>query len=86
MQNKNIGTQIKLCRQRAGIKQEELAFSAGVTKNAVSLWERNKKVPGGDTLLKILKILDCVEIFFPEYTKKANLEERLRKIESSLKI
>ena len=42
----DVGEKIRACRQKAGMKQGELAERLHVTPQAVSNWERGERLPG----------------------------------------
>lgn len=48
-----LGDEIRKARQSAGLSQEELAFRAKVSRQYVSLLERNQKSPTVATLIRI---------------------------------
>lgn len=54
-----IGSRIQEYRKKAGLNQEEFAEKMGVSRQAVSKWERDKAYPDLDRLAR-LKILFCV--------------------------
>lgn len=47
MQNtqKTLGEHLKELRELAGISQQELSFQTKISQQAISLWERNERVP-----------------------------------------
>lgn len=49
----NIGDWIRAARRAAGINQEQLGESLGVTKGNVSAWENNRHEPSYSQMLKI---------------------------------
>lgn len=53
-----IGTRIQEYRKKAGLNQEEFADKLGVSRQAVSKWERDKAYPDLDRLVCICDILD----------------------------
>lgn len=50
---KYFGENMKHCRQRAGISQEELGFRASLHRTEVGQLERGVRMPRLDTLLKL---------------------------------
>jgi len=52
-----IGDEIRKVRIAAGLSQEELAFRAKISRNYVSLLERNEKSPTVTVLFRICKAL-----------------------------
>jgi transcriptional regulator with XRE-family HTH domain len=50
-----VGNRIKQIRTRLGLKQQALGALAGVSKSAVSQWEREITTPDGDSLLSLHK-------------------------------
>lgn len=53
----DVGEKIRACRQKAGMKQGELAEKLHVTPQAVSNWERNKCLPGLDMVPDLTEVL-----------------------------
>lgn len=53
----NIGKRIKAARQKAGMSQEELAQSIGVTKSTISKYEKGAREPRYDQLQRIAAAL-----------------------------
>lgn len=53
-----IGSEIQEYRKKAGLNQEEFAEKLGVSRQAVSKWERDKAYPDLDRLVCICEILD----------------------------
>lgn len=64
----NIGLKLKIRRIEKGLNQNQLGKAIGVSRQSVSLYERNKIYPGIKTVKKICEILDLDprEIFFNE--------------------
>jgi len=62
-----LKNQVKVFRAMAKLSQEELAVKAGVSRQTISLIEREKIVPNLGLAFKIAKVLDAKieEIFFP---------------------
>lgn len=46
-------------RQKKGLSQEQLGDLLGMTKTAVSSWERGVREPQIDTINKLIEIFDC---------------------------
>lgn len=44
---------LKRCRQRSGLSQEELAYRAGLHRTEVSLLERGARTPRADTIVRL---------------------------------
>lgn len=53
-----IGSEIQEYRKKAGLNQAEFAYKLGVSRQAVSKWERDKAYPDLDRLVCICEILD----------------------------
>lgn len=49
----NVGTEIKVARIIAGMKQQEVADLMGVSQVAVSRWERGEIKPPAETVERI---------------------------------
>jgi transcriptional regulator with XRE-family HTH domain len=50
---------LKRCRRRAGINQSELARRTELDATTISLYERGKRTPRLDTIVKLTGVLDC---------------------------
>ncbi|SMO93644.1 helix-turn-helix domain-containing protein [Melghirimyces algeriensis] len=84
----NIGSRIRLARVRAGLTMQELANQVGVSKTAVSKFEKGETAPRQSTLLRLAKSLSVgVEFFFrevkvdtiaPAYRKHSKIGKRLQ--------
>ncbi|MGC0427596.1 transcriptional regulator with XRE-family HTH domain [Streptomyces sp. SAI-195] len=55
---RHFGDQLRHLRHRAGLTQEALAERAGLDKQAVSLIENARQVPGLDTVWHLARGLD----------------------------
>ncbi|MCB9913485.1 MAG: helix-turn-helix domain-containing protein [Planctomycetes bacterium] len=53
----SIGTRLKELRLSAGLTQVQLAHAAGITQNALTFYENDKKVPSAPRLAAIAKAL-----------------------------
>ena len=67
-----IGSRIQEYRKKAELSQEEFADKIGVSRQAVSKWERDKAYPDLDRLVCICEILDVQmdELIYGEERKK----------------
>ena len=50
---------LKACRERASLTQQELADIINVDRSAISKWETGEFLPRTDKLPAIAKALDC---------------------------
>lgn len=50
---------LKACRERAALTQQELAEIINVDRSAISKWETGEFLPRTDKLPAIAKALDC---------------------------
>lgn len=50
---------IRLYRERANLKQNELADMLHLTQSAIAKWETGEAIPRGDKLPQLAKILNC---------------------------
>lgn len=48
---------IKARREALGLTQNQLADQIGVTQTAVNYWETGKRIPRGENLLQLARIL-----------------------------
>lgn len=53
----DVGEKIRACRQKAGMKQGELAEKLHVTPQAVSNWQRGERLPGFDIVPDLVEVL-----------------------------
>ena len=75
----NMADRIQHLRKCKGISQEELAEKLGVSRQAVSKWERSEASPDTDNLIALAKIyeLSLDELIFGEKeTKEEKSEDR----------
>ena len=80
----SIGRIIKMARVNKEISQETLANKAGITKAAISAYEKGKQIPGGDILVKIINELDIVSQIFPGYIKEKEVKYKIEVEEKKL--
>lgn len=50
----DAATLIRICRQRAGLTQRDLAHRAGTSAAALCLYERGSRIPRTDTLVRLV--------------------------------
>jgi transcriptional regulator with XRE-family HTH domain len=48
-----FGNNLRYCRRRAGISQEELGYRASLHRTEIGLLERGERVPRIDTVVKL---------------------------------
>lgn len=74
-----IGSEIQEYRKKAGLNQEEFADKLGVSRQAVSKWERDKAYPDLDRLVCICEILDVQvgELIYGNSEVSSETEETL---------
>ena len=53
----SIGEQIRAARKARGLTQEALARELNVTRSAVANWEQDRRLPDGETLLRLSSAL-----------------------------
>ena len=51
-----LGERIKICRQNAGLSQEQVAELVNVSRQAVTKWEADKSAPSTENLFKLVEI------------------------------
>ena len=69
----DLGCAIRVRRLELSMRQLDLARAVGVSKSAVSLWEKGETSPNYKTLLKVAKVLgmSARDLFYPlEETKE----------------
>lgn len=76
-----IGARIQEYRKKAGMNQEEFAERLGVSRQAVSKWERDKAYPDLDRLVCICELLDVQvgELIYGKGEEPDELETNPRK-------
>lgn len=88
----NMHDIIKKGRERKRLSRTDLARLINVSPAAITHWESGVREPSGAALIKIIRVLDLVSVFFPEITEKKtapfpktfNLEERLVALEEAV--
>ena len=53
-----FGEKIQSLRKQSGLSQEELSYRLGVSRQAVSKWERNSGYPETEKLIKMSKLFN----------------------------
>ena len=63
----DLGCAIRARRKELDMSQPDLARAVGVTRSAVSQWERGETSPTYKTLLKVAKVLgmSARDLFYP---------------------
>lgn len=49
----DYGKSFKELRQEKGLSQRELAMATGISQQAISCWEQNKRTPNMDDCIKL---------------------------------
>ena len=60
----SVGERIKMARRMAGLSMDDLATTAGVSKMAISKYERGINVPGTGVLIRLAQALDVKVAYF----------------------
>jgi len=69
---KQVVTELKIQRERAGIRAWRLANLCGISSSLLSLYETGRKRVPADVRYKLASQLGIsVDVCFPEYTKEA---------------
>lgn len=55
----NVGMRIESMRGYRRMTQEELGGMVGVTKATVSNWEKGRRVPRADDIVRLCRALEC---------------------------
>ncbi|MEE1304008.1 MAG: helix-turn-helix transcriptional regulator [Agathobacter sp.] len=81
-----IGERIQEYRKACGLNQEEFAKQIGVSRQAVSKWERDKAYPDLDRIVSICEILNISidELVYGKVEKEENEENENHRIDSKL--
>lgn len=84
----SIGERLKIARRIAGLSQQALAEEVGVSKMAISKYERGQVIPGSAMLLRLARALGIkIEFFFrpitvtltsPSFRCRASLPKKQR--------
>jgi transcriptional regulator with XRE-family HTH domain len=53
-----VGAELRVCRQKKNVSQEQLGFDAGIHRTYVSLIERGEKSPTLGVLFRLCRALD----------------------------
>ncbi|MCI6496167.1 MAG: helix-turn-helix domain-containing protein [Anaeromassilibacillus sp.] len=53
----NLGENIQRLRKEKGLSQEYVAQKIGISRQSISLWEKNKTVPSIENLVTLSEIL-----------------------------
>lgn len=54
-----LSERMRIIRHLRGISQKEAAEAAGITQNAMSFYEKNKRTPGVDVVIKLAQLYNC---------------------------
>ena len=68
-----LGSKISICRQNMNMTQEELAVKLGVTPQAISMYERNVRMPDVTLLSRLCKILGVSSDYLLGLNEKISL-------------
>lgn len=72
--NSEYGERLKRARLLRGLTMQELGDKVGITKQAISKFEKGKIIPSGKTMVKIAEVLNLtLDYFFKSEDKKAKL-------------
>ncbi|EHX5809206.1 helix-turn-helix domain-containing protein [Shigella dysenteriae] len=71
----SFGQRILQARKSASLQQHHIASGAGVTVQAVSLWENDSAIPTCDTIIPLENILGCDPMWLLTGAYKQNQEE-----------
>ena len=87
-QDEKLARNIRCLREAFGETQEELAFSLGVSKNAVSNYECGTRRPKPDVLAKIAEhfTFSTEEILNDDYSALLSVNPDVKKMRSSIRI
>lgn len=67
---KAIATNLRVCRAKAGVTQEELSAKSGVSVDAIGSYEREVSTPLLETACKLAAALDCTVNDLCGFTKE----------------
>lgn len=79
-----IGSNITFERKKRGWSQSELAEKVNLSDMAISAYERAKRVPDCDVLVRLCNVFDVSSDYLLGVERLNNYDERLEKIEEKL--
>jgi transcriptional regulator with XRE-family HTH domain len=84
----NIGNRIAFLRDQRGLTQEELATSLGISRAALSHYEKNRREPDTETLSKIADLFHVSLDYLAGRTQNATavLDSDVRKFTDELEL
>lgn len=84
----NIGSRIAFLRDQRGLTQEELATSLGISRAALSHYEKNRREPDTETLSKVADLFQVSLDYLAGRTQQANavLDADVRKFADELEL
>ena len=65
-----LAEKLYVLRKQSGISQEELADKLGVSRQAVSKWERGEAMPDTENLIAISKLYKTSKLFSSKLSSK----------------
>jgi transcriptional regulator with XRE-family HTH domain len=68
----SLGKRIASMRGFRTMTQEQLGGMVGVTKQTISGWETDRRVPDADDLRALCKVLNCTSDYLLEFTNDPN--------------
>ena len=69
----SLGTRIASMRGFRRMTQEQLGRAVGVTKQTISGWEHDRRIPYSDDLVALCKALGCSADYLLELSDKPNI-------------
>ena len=81
--NKSLPSQLKICRESAGLSLRQVAKQVNKSPAAVSKWESGQTTPYGETLLKLCKIY---KVDITAFYGVATQEEQIRLTPSEIEL
>ncbi len=75
----DISKLIAMGIKRKNISQKELAEKLNIGQSSVAKWISGKSMPQADKMIEIIRILDLVSEFFPEYQRIGQDKEVIEK-------
>jgi len=84
----NIGSRIAFLRDQRGLTQEELATSLGISRAALSHYEKNRREPDTETLSKVADLFQVSLDYLAGRTQQATavLDADVRKFADELEL
>ena len=82
MSIKDFGFKLKSAREQKRMSQRGLGLALGLSDKTISSYESTRSFPNLEVLVKISEILDKPVEYFVSSSKRVQLEEHIKRVES----